>query len=184
MSCKCIGISMFMALPTQTPARCCAGAGGGIRTPDRLITNQLLYRTELRQPDKNGSVARPVPRGQARVDTNSFRRRTARLRGWIPPLSSKMRRGFLRDGPAAPRPSRDPRLPSPPSGRLRDLRGRRSRSAAAARPSRHRARGRVRSGPPHGDLAWRVHDGLPVVEVVNNWTYRRGSHRLGSAPAT
>src|SRR5688572_22829567 len=26
------------------------GAGEGIRTPDRLITNQLLYRTELRQP--------------------------------------------------------------------------------------------------------------------------------------
>jgi glycosyltransferase involved in cell wall biosynthesis len=24
---------------------------------------------------------------------------------------------------------------------------------------------------PHGDLAWRAHDGLPVVEVVNNWTY-------------
>src|SRR3954454_6436366 len=28
------------------------GAGEGIRTPDRLITNQLLYRAELRQPDK------------------------------------------------------------------------------------------------------------------------------------
>ena len=27
-----------------------SGAGEGIRTPDRLITNQLLYRTELRQP--------------------------------------------------------------------------------------------------------------------------------------
>ena len=28
------------------------GAGEGIRTPDPLITNQLLYRTELRQPDE------------------------------------------------------------------------------------------------------------------------------------
>ena len=28
------------------------GAGEGIRTPDPLITNQLLYRTELRQPSK------------------------------------------------------------------------------------------------------------------------------------
>ena len=28
------------------------GAGEGIRTPDPLITNQLLYRAELRQPDK------------------------------------------------------------------------------------------------------------------------------------
>jgi hypothetical protein len=28
------------------------GAGEGIRTPDLLITNQLLYRPELRQPDK------------------------------------------------------------------------------------------------------------------------------------
>ena len=26
------------------------GAGEGIRTPDLLITNQLLYRPELRQP--------------------------------------------------------------------------------------------------------------------------------------
>ena len=40
------------------------GAGGGIRTPDRLITNQLLYRTELRQPDKDASLARLVPRRQ------------------------------------------------------------------------------------------------------------------------
>ena len=37
------------------------GAGEGIRTPDLLITNQLLYRTELRQPDKRGTLARPVP---------------------------------------------------------------------------------------------------------------------------
>src|SRR6188474_55692 len=37
------------------------GAGGGIRTPDRLITNQLLYQTELRQPDKACSLARSVP---------------------------------------------------------------------------------------------------------------------------
>ena len=28
------------------------GAGEGIRTPDLLITNQLLYQPELRQPDK------------------------------------------------------------------------------------------------------------------------------------
>src|SRR5258706_10615389 len=27
-----------------------SGAGEGIRTPDLLITNQLLYRPELRQP--------------------------------------------------------------------------------------------------------------------------------------
>ena len=37
------------------------GAGGGIRTPDRLITNQLLYRTELRQPDKEHILALPMP---------------------------------------------------------------------------------------------------------------------------
>ena len=51
-----------------------SGAGEGIRTPDRLITNQLLYRTELRQPDKGGecstrpgSATRPraVPRRPA-----------------------------------------------------------------------------------------------------------------------
>ena len=32
------------------PARFVDGAGEGIRTPDLLITNQLLYQTELRQP--------------------------------------------------------------------------------------------------------------------------------------
>src|SRR5262245_36478354 len=31
-------------------ARHSVGAGEGIRTPDLLITNQLLYRPELRQP--------------------------------------------------------------------------------------------------------------------------------------
>ena len=40
------------------------GAGGGIRTPDLLITNQLLYRPELRQPDKGQIIARPVPAEQ------------------------------------------------------------------------------------------------------------------------
>jgi hypothetical protein len=34
------------------------GAGEGIRTPDLLITNQLLYRTELRQQDKPFILAR------------------------------------------------------------------------------------------------------------------------------
>src|SRR6202030_1390796 len=36
------------------------GAGEGIRTPDLLITNQLLYRPELRQ-HKRCTLARPVP---------------------------------------------------------------------------------------------------------------------------
>ena len=36
----------------STAKRYFLGAGEGIRTPDPLITNQLLYRTELRQPDK------------------------------------------------------------------------------------------------------------------------------------
>ncbi len=55
------------------------GAGEGIRTPDRLITNQLLYRTELRQPRQNdicstcratsASAARaaPEPCGQVSI---------------------------------------------------------------------------------------------------------------------
>jgi hypothetical protein len=36
------------------------GAGEGIRTPDLLITNQLLYQPELRQPDqkRNYSTSR------------------------------------------------------------------------------------------------------------------------------
>ncbi len=29
---------------------CTAGADGGIRTPDQLITNQLLWPTELHRP--------------------------------------------------------------------------------------------------------------------------------------
>ena len=36
--------------PRRKPFSGARGAGEGIRTPDRLITNQLLYRTELRQP--------------------------------------------------------------------------------------------------------------------------------------
>ena len=45
------------------------GAGEGIRTPDLLITNQLLYQTELRQPRQKvnfstsrASRATPSPR--------------------------------------------------------------------------------------------------------------------------
>ena len=38
-----------------------SGAGEGIRTPDLLITNQLLYRTELRQPDKFIILAHAIP---------------------------------------------------------------------------------------------------------------------------
>ena len=37
-----------------------SGAGEGIRTPDLLITNQLLYRPELRQ-HKSRTLARPMP---------------------------------------------------------------------------------------------------------------------------
>ena len=33
------------------------GAGEGIRTPDLLITNQLLYQTELRQPKQKGNYS-------------------------------------------------------------------------------------------------------------------------------
>ena len=40
------------------------GAGEGIRTPDPLITNQLLYRTELRQPDQSKTLAQLVPQRQ------------------------------------------------------------------------------------------------------------------------
>ena len=42
----------------ENPSLMLNGAGEGIRTPDRLITNQLLYRAELRQPDKVASLAR------------------------------------------------------------------------------------------------------------------------------
>ncbi len=38
-----------------------AGAGEGIRTPDPLITNQLLYLAELRQLDETFMVAHTMP---------------------------------------------------------------------------------------------------------------------------
>ena len=43
------------------------GAGEGIRTPDLLITNQLLYQTELRQPRQkvNFSTSRATLQVQA-----------------------------------------------------------------------------------------------------------------------
>ena len=54
------GIRCVSVVPEKA-RRLVGGAGGGIRTPDRLITNQLLYRTELRQPDKEQIIALPVP---------------------------------------------------------------------------------------------------------------------------
>jgi hypothetical protein len=62
ISCKLFERRCLSTLSLADLASGDAGAGGGIRTPDRLITNQLLYRTELRQPDKDTSLARPVPR--------------------------------------------------------------------------------------------------------------------------
>ena len=55
----------------EDAARAADGAGGGIRTPDHLITNQALYRTELRQPDKEQIIALPVPEEQI-VSSLSF----------------------------------------------------------------------------------------------------------------
>ena len=51
----CQDLRRFAKFPCGTGPKplsvlCVDGAGEGIRTPDRLITNQLLYRTELRQP--------------------------------------------------------------------------------------------------------------------------------------
>ena len=41
---------------------------------------------------------------------------------------------------------------------------------ALGAPSRSRAGGRgTDPARPHGTLAWRVHEGLPVIELVNNW---------------
>jgi glycosyltransferase involved in cell wall biosynthesis len=38
---------------------------------------------------------------------------------------------------------------------------------------------------PHGSVAWRLHDGLPVAEVVNNWAFRgfEETYRPGSLRA-
>ena len=41
-------VIVVSSVPRRSARRC--GAGEGIRTPDLLITNQLLYQTELRQP--------------------------------------------------------------------------------------------------------------------------------------
>ena len=40
------------------------GAGEGIRTPDLLITNQLLYRLSYASLNKSGILARGVPSEQ------------------------------------------------------------------------------------------------------------------------
>src|SRR5215475_7863196 len=122
-----------MAITHAAPTQRNAGAGGGIRTPDRLITNQLLYRTELRQPDKNGSVARPMPPMQDAGDQGLARRPEP------PPevaVSGKMPSGFSACGDAAARASRDSRFPAPSPGRLRDLRRHARQNAPASRPPR------------------------------------------------
>ena len=48
----CLLLSAFLAYRFEfdRSSRLRSGAGEGIRTPDLLITNQLLYRPELRQP--------------------------------------------------------------------------------------------------------------------------------------
>ena len=69
------------------------GAGEGIRTPDLLITNQLLYQTELRQPNKRGTIARPVPAVQYPQCQSVVRRPApAELPGPRPPESARFRR--------------------------------------------------------------------------------------------
>ena len=47
-----VGTRCFLGFvfPDLLPDKPPSGAGEGIRTPDLLITNQLLYQTELRQP--------------------------------------------------------------------------------------------------------------------------------------
>ncbi len=52
---------VWMAPTSPCFAFVATGAGEGIRTPDPLITNQPLYRTELRQPDKFLILAHTMP---------------------------------------------------------------------------------------------------------------------------
>ena len=61
------------------------GAGEGIRTPDPLITNQLLYRTELRQPDQTKILAQLVPQGNRPVDSKTFSRFRTKATGATQP---------------------------------------------------------------------------------------------------
>src|SRR5580765_1901231 len=155
-----------MAITHAALAQRSAGAGGGIRTPDRLITNQLLYRTELREPDKNGSVARPMPPMQDEDGQG-----LARCPGPPPEVavSGKMPPGFPACGDAAARASRDSRFPAPLSGRLRNLRGHPRENAAAPRPPRHYPRGDLRHRPP----SWR--DNLAGLRRPSG---RRGRQQL------
>ena len=54
------------------------GAGEGIRTPDRLITNQLLYRAELRQRGQSRKSSMPAARQQTPFRSPTGPRRRAR----------------------------------------------------------------------------------------------------------
>ena len=59
--CQCFLRIGFLRIGLSSIAtRLESGAGEGIRTPDLLITNQLLYRPELRQ-HKRQTLARLVP---------------------------------------------------------------------------------------------------------------------------
>ncbi len=44
----------------RAPEAAIAGADGGTRTPNLLITNQLLSQIELRQQPKNAKIDRPI----------------------------------------------------------------------------------------------------------------------------
>jgi hypothetical protein len=64
----------------ENPSLVLNGAGEGIRTPDRLITNQLLYRTELRQPrQKSINSTRRATRASARPTTRNPRTRYLKM---------------------------------------------------------------------------------------------------------
>ena len=157
-------------------------------TPDRLITNQLYYRTELRRPgQRRESSASRATEGQP---TPSHPRD---LRPMPPPWpagpGSRNHLLSLFPGPATACKCRVPSGSCTPFTTTshghqagseiyvaRPVRRTAPRGPAAGRRGR-----RVRSRrAAHGQLTWRSHDGVPVAEIVNTWqfasfdgTYRR-----------
>src|SRR3954465_4823602 len=73
-----LSVNVVSSVPRRRAA--VDGAGEGIRTPDLLITNQLLYRPELRQPDKRGTLARSVPAAQPQYRSTGWRFSSSRSR--------------------------------------------------------------------------------------------------------
>ena len=86
---RCALLVWDESFPRPAARKVIRGAGEGIRTPDRLITNQLLYLLSYAsQPDKTMVIAQPVPPRNLSADTSIVRHRRPTLQWSLAPSNA------------------------------------------------------------------------------------------------